>query len=132
MPVDDVRLRVRDAALDGAVVERIVGALAARIDLPIDRLEDARMLAATVVDLARRHAVDGHLDAALTAVDGRIEMRLGPLAAGGAAAVVAGAEVPAVGNLVTLLGGGWEAIDADGSEALRITVATSSPDGVPA
>lgn len=132
MPADDVVLRMRNAALDAAVVERVVGALAARIDLPVDRLEDARLLAATVLELARRHAANGRLETALAAEDGRIEMRVGPLVEGGAQAVVAGAEVPSVGNLVSLLGGGWEALDGDGSEALRVTVATVSPGGVPA
>lgn len=132
MTAEAVRLRVRNPVFDAAVVERLVAALAARIDLPIDRLQDARLLAATVVELARDRAADGHLDAVMTADGGRIDLRVGPLEQGGAHSLIDAADVPSVGNLVTLLGGGWEAIDDGGNELLRVTLASAAGGGEPA
>lgn len=126
-----VALRTRNPALDGAVIERLVGALAARADLPVDRLEDARMLAATVIELARPLAAGEHLDAALDAHGETITLHVGPLVPGGAEGVVDRAEVAGVGNLVALLGGGWEAgSDGDGdggSERLRVMLTPAAP-----
>ncbi len=125
MPADRpaVRLRVRDGRFDLPVLDRLVGALGARADMPLDRLDDARLVAGAVLEQAWRVPAAGWLELRFATDDDMIRLTVGPLAADGAARVVAGTAVPGVGSLVERLARDWTAhIAPDGDESLEITL----------
>lgn len=117
------RLRVRRSELCEPVLERLVMALAARIDLPIDRIADAQLVVETLVETVSRRTTDGVLDVALAAGPDGVDLSVGPLPAGGAAQVVADSAIPGVGVVLDRLVNRWEVESLDsGDEALRLTI----------
>jgi anti-sigma regulatory factor (Ser/Thr protein kinase) len=76
------------------VLARVLGALAARADLSIDRLSDVQMLGDAVSAEAPSLAPEEALDLAITATPGRLELRVGPLRPGGAEHVLGAMEMP--------------------------------------
>jgi hypothetical protein len=87
----------------GPVLSRFVGMLAARADLPVDRLDDAVLVADSIAASAPAHSVGGRVTVAVETGDRRLELQVGPLAQGGAKAMLADASVPGVGNVVERL-----------------------------
>ncbi len=91
---------VRGEDLAGAVLSRVVGMLAARAQCPIDRLDDALLVTDAVAAHAGDHGVDGVVQVTVsTAADG-LALRVGSLREGGAAALIADAQLPGVGNVL--------------------------------
>ncbi len=91
---------VRGEDLAGAVLGRVVGMLAARAQCPIDRLDDALLVTDAVAAHAGDHGVDGVVQVTVsTAADG-LALRVGSLREGGAAALIADAQLPGVGNVL--------------------------------
>jgi serine/threonine-protein kinase RsbW len=101
--LDHTRLAIRQGPLVGPVLARVVGIHAARAPLPMDRLQDALLIADAVAARAPAYALSEHLPVALRAADGRLELRVGPLRAGGATRVLEGAEVAGAGNVIERL-----------------------------
>jgi serine/threonine-protein kinase RsbW len=110
----------------GPVLSRFVGMLAARADLPVDRLDDAVLVADSIAASAPAHSLDGRVSLAVETGDRRLELHVGPLAHGGAKAMLADASVPGVGNVVERLvdevwvTGEGESPDAAGAETLHL------------
>jgi len=122
------RLRIGRPELWRPVLERVVGALAARIDLPIDRLSDAQIVSAAVASGAARHVGDGVLCVDLSDDEGAVGLSLGPLPPGTAARVVADSAVPGVGPVLERLVDDWEVESLDsGDERLLLTIGAGSP-----
>ena len=90
------RLTMRAEDLREPVLERVVAALAARVDLPLDRLSDAQLASSVLIRGANRHAVDGVVRVELDVEDGAVGLSVGPLPAGGGSRMVA-EDVPGVG-----------------------------------
>ena len=101
------------------VLERVVAALAARVDLPLDRLSDAQIAsAALVATTASRSIPGGELRVELDGEPGAVIVRLGPLPDGAAARVVEDTALPGVGPIVDRLVDRWSVAPADGGESL--------------
>jgi hypothetical protein len=100
---DAVTLSVESGPLVGPVLARVVGMLAARADLPVDRLDDAVLVADSIAAGAPAHVVDGRVTVQLTSDRRNLELRVGPLARGGGTALLADATVPGVGSVVERL-----------------------------
>jgi serine/threonine-protein kinase RsbW len=105
--LNEAHLIVRHGPLAGPVLGRVVGMLAARADCPIDRLEDALLIADAVADRAGSYSADGLIGVLVTAQTGAVELSIGPLrehGAGlcchGAERLIASAELPGVGNVL--------------------------------
>jgi serine/threonine-protein kinase RsbW len=81
----------------------VVGIHAARAPLPVDRLEDAVLIADALAARAPAYTIDGRLPIAVRAGDGRLELRVGPLRPGGGARVLEGAALPGAGNVIERL-----------------------------
>jgi hypothetical protein len=122
------RLRVRSPELGAPVLERIVMALAARVDLPVDRIADAQLVIEALVETVARRSPDGVLDVVLGAGPAGVDLSVGPLPAGAAALVVADSTLPGVGVVLDRLVDQWgvEPLDA-GGEALRLTIGPGAP-----
>jgi hypothetical protein len=101
--------------LVGPVLRRVVGMVAARADLPLDRLDDAVLVADLIAARAPAHVVNASVDVAIEAGDRSLQLRVGPLRAGGGQALIVDAAVPGVGNVIEQLADGLE-IDAGGPD----------------
>lgn len=117
------RLSVRRADLREAVLSRVVGALGAQADLPLDRVSDAQLVGATLVATAARRSPGGTLEVDLHVGPGAIELCLGPLPRGTARAIVSDSALPGVGAVLERLVDGWAVEELDErSENLRLTI----------
>jgi len=85
------------------IVRRIVAVVAAQTDMPSDRLVESLL----AVELAARHAPQyliGHrIQLSLERLGGGFDLRLGPLHAHGADALVRDSEVPVIGAVIERL-----------------------------
>jgi hypothetical protein len=86
--------------LAAPVLGRVVGILAARADCPIDRLDDALLIADAVAAQAAQFALDGRVNVRVVAERGSVELHVGPLRADGAGALIASASLPGIGNVL--------------------------------
>ena len=82
------------------VLGRVVGMLTARADCPIDRLDDALLVADAVSAKAGSFSEDGRVNVHVVARIGSVELRVGPLRPGGAEELIASAALPGVGNVL--------------------------------
>ncbi|MBI5104901.1 MAG: hypothetical protein HZB46_07930 [Solirubrobacterales bacterium] len=98
--VNEATLTVRHGELLGPVLGRVVGMLAARASCPIDRLDDALLLTDAVAAHAPGHTANGSVRVYVRADrDEGLVLRVGPLRAGGADALLESASLPGVGNV---------------------------------
>lgn len=86
--------------LAGPVLGRVVGILAARADCPIDRLDDALLVADAIAVKTAAFAEDGRVNVRIVAQPGSVELRVGPLRTDGASALIASATLPGIGNVL--------------------------------
>jgi serine/threonine-protein kinase RsbW len=96
---DRTTVVVRDGPLAAPVLSRTVSIVAARAGLPLDRLNDAVLVADAVV----AHAPRGRLAVAIDAGVRQIVLRVGPLSAGDARRLLAEAALPDTGNVIERL-----------------------------
>jgi hypothetical protein len=99
-PSNEALVKVRNGPLVAPVLARVVGMLAARAQCPVDRLDDALLVADALAAHAQTHTRNGHVIVQLTADTGGIDLRLTDLESGGAEAVIADAALPGVGNVL--------------------------------
>ncbi len=95
------RLRLAVGPLAGPTICRVVSILAGRALCPLDRLDDALLVCDAIIDHAPAHCPDGHIPLEVTVDDTSLELRLGPLASSAGEAILANAEIPGVGNVLT-------------------------------
>lgn len=126
--LERTRLTIRHGPLVGPVLSRLVGIHAARAPLPVDRLQDALLLADAIAAQAPAYAPSDRLPVSLRGADGRLELRVGPLRAGGAARVLEDAEVDGAGNVIRRLADDVRIRPAtSGAEYLLLTIGTGEP-----
>lgn len=89
--------------LIGPVLARIVGALAARRDLPVDRVSDAVLLTDAIAAAAPGRFADGKVKLALADGETGLELRLGPMEDGAAAEIRHELDVPDIGGSLEAL-----------------------------
>jgi serine/threonine-protein kinase RsbW len=88
--------------------------LAARADCPIDRLDDALLVADAVAAKAGSFAEDGRIRVHVVARIGSVELHVGPLRPGGADDLIASAALPGVGNVLERVADELEPQERDG------------------
>ena len=88
--------------------------LAARADCPIDRLDDALLVADAVAAKAGSFSDDGRIRVRVVAALGSVELHVGPLRAGGADGLIASAALPGVGNVLERVADELESQQRDG------------------
>jgi anti-sigma regulatory factor (Ser/Thr protein kinase) len=102
-PHDQTRISLEPGELAAPIVGRVISALAIRADLPIDRLSEAVLLGEAISIRPAADFSEGRLQLAIEEVDGRIDLRIGPLEKGAAERILAAMELPGFnGNLSTL------------------------------
>lgn len=109
--------------LVGPVLRRVVGMLAARADLPLDRLDDAVLIADVIAARAPAHAQEDVVRVAMVSGDRTLDMTVGPLRDGGGRALVVDAALPGVGNVIEQLADELDVAGGGDEEFLRVRLA---------
>lgn len=97
-PVNATELTVARAELLEPVLARLVGALAARRDLSIERVSDAVLVTDAIADAAPARFADGCVRLGLGESEKGLELRLGPMEVGAAGEIRQQLEVPELGG----------------------------------
>jgi hypothetical protein len=105
------------------VLDRLLGALAARADLSVDRLNDLAMVGDAVSAAAGGSVAEGRLEVLATPADGGLELSFGPFAAGGAARVRRAGGLPGGGDLFAGVASEVEVVQDGQNERLTLRVA---------
>lgn len=87
----------------GPVLARMVGALAARRDLPLDRLSDAVLITDAIADVAPPQFADGRVRLGLDDREAGIKLRLGPMEVGAAERIREELQLPGIGGSLEAL-----------------------------
>jgi hypothetical protein len=119
-PRNEATMVVRNGPLLGPVLTRVIGMLAARAQCPIDRLDDALVVADTVAAHSPDHARDGVVRVGLAAEEGLLELTVGGLGPQGAEALLRDADLPGVGNVLEQMADAVELRDGGGEVELYI------------
>ena len=109
-------------ALHRPVLARLLGALAARADLPVDRLNDTLLVGDALAAAAPAVAADGVVNLTATVGQRSLELSVGPFASGGASRLRSAAEIPQAGDVIGRLADEVEVTDAEGGEYLVLHV----------
>ena len=112
---NEATMLVRNGPLLGPVLTRVIGMLAARAQCPIDKLDDALLVADTVAAHSPDHATNGTVLVALAAEETGIELTVTRLEPQGAQALLKDAELPGVGNVLERVADSVE-VRGDGEE----------------
>jgi serine/threonine-protein kinase RsbW len=113
-------IAVTPGPLVGPVLRRVVGMLAARADLPLDKLDDAVLVADVVAQRAGPFAADA-VTVRLEPGERTLWMRVGPLRAGGAQALLGDASGD-VGSVITKVAEEVHVDTDNAGEYLRVCV----------
>jgi serine/threonine-protein kinase RsbW len=113
-------VRIVNGPLVAPVLSRVVGMLAARAQCPVDRLDDALLVADAIAAHTQAHTADGHVTVRLAAGPDGIEMQVGELGKGGADGLVADASLPGVGNILERIADSVEIERAAGRESITV------------
>jgi serine/threonine-protein kinase RsbW len=99
---EETEVEVGPPELVGTVLARVIGALAARQEVSLDRLSDAMLLSDAIAAAAPRGFADGHVSLSLADHEGGVVLSVGPMLEGAAERLRESLDVPEVGSLASL------------------------------
>ena len=109
--------------LAAPVLGRVVAMLAARANLPIDRLNDAVLLSDTIAATVGPSLPDGRMRIEIGTSHARLAFRVGPLVEDGAARLRRASQIPGAGDVLERLADEVRVERADDGEYLVLDVA---------
>jgi hypothetical protein len=101
--VTGTEVTVGRAELLEPVLARLVGALAARRELSVERVSDAVLITDAIAGAAPGRFADGRVKLGLDESESGLELRLGPMDKGAAADIRSDLEVPELGGSLEAL-----------------------------
>lgn len=119
-PLNEATVRVVNGPLVAPVLSRVVGMLAARAQCPVDRLDDALLVADALAAHTPAHTINGHVTVRLLAGEDAIEMHVDGLREGGGEGLISDASLPGVGNVLQRIADDVTIERAEGGERLRL------------
>ena len=125
LPDDRTEVVIDRSELLSPVLARVVGALAARRDLSVDRVSDAVLVTDAIAAAAPERFSDGRVRLGLEERPKGIDLRLGPMEAGAAARIREELEVPDVGGSLEALADELAVEESDDGEYLVIRFAAA-------
>jgi hypothetical protein len=125
-PGDAARLSFDNEESAGPVVSRVIGMLASRADLSVDRLADTQLLGDAVSAASPDQFEGGRVDIEIVDRDGCLEIRVGPLVTGAAERLLDEMELP--GPLIGSLRGLASEIKVEPAESgERLVILVEDP-----
>ena len=100
---DAAKLTIGNPEFIAPVLGRVVGALAARRQITVDRLSDATLLTDALSERAPHAFSNGHFCFSISDEQGGIDLRVGPVPAGASEKLREGLSVPEVGGSLEML-----------------------------
>src|SRR4051794_34186409 len=122
MTGNEATVRIVNGPLVAPVLSRVVGMLAARAQCPVDRLDDALLVADAIAAHTQSHSSDGHVTVHLAAGPDGLQMSVADLTKGGADGLLADASLPGVGNILERIADAIEVDRSDGRETITVTL----------
>jgi anti-sigma regulatory factor (Ser/Thr protein kinase) len=121
---EETTLSFESDAPAAPVLSHVIGMLASRADLSIDRLADTQLLGDAVSATSSREFSEGRMEIAIADRDGCLEIRVGPLVSGGGERLLQEMELPGPlkGSLKALASEVQVESAADGAEQLLIKI----------
>jgi serine/threonine-protein kinase RsbW len=126
--VETTDLRVGSPELVGAVLGRAISALAARREVSVDRISDAVLLSDAISAAAPGAFADGHVSISIADREEGVELRVGPMASGGAERLRGGLELPQLGGSLESLADELRSERDDEGEYLVVGIASLARD----
>jgi anti-sigma regulatory factor (Ser/Thr protein kinase) len=120
---DAAKLTIGDPGLIAPVLGRVIGALAARRQITVDRLSDATLLTDALSERAPDAFLDGHFCFSVSDEEGGIDLRVGPVPPGAGKKLREGLSVPEVGGSLEALADEVRVEDGEAGEYLVIRFA---------
>jgi len=117
---DAAKLTIGDPELIAPVLGRVIGALAARHRITVDRLSDATLLTDALSERAPDAFEDGHFSFSVSDREDGIDLRVGPVATGASEALRKGLAIPEVGGSLETLADEIRVEQGEGGEFLLI------------
>ncbi|MBJ7332982.1 MAG: hypothetical protein JHC95_24015 [Solirubrobacteraceae bacterium] len=111
---------VRRGPLVAPVLSAVVAMLAARANCPVDRLDDALLLADAIAAHGPDHGTDDRIRVHVTASPDGLELQIADLRDGGGAALMEAASLPGVGNVLERVADTVEIGEAPDEVRLRL------------
>jgi anti-sigma regulatory factor (Ser/Thr protein kinase) len=125
-PVPDAtELTVGPPELLGPVLSRALTALASRHEITVDRISDAMLLSDAISAAAPRGFADGHVRFSIADRPEGVELKVGPMVAGGAEGLRESLALPDVGGSLEALADEVRAEADDEGEYLVVAIAAS-------
>jgi serine/threonine-protein kinase RsbW len=120
---EETALSFDSEAPAGAVLSHVIGMLASRADLSIDRLADTQLLGDAVSATSSREFAEGRMEISIADREGCLEIRVGPLVSGGSERLLREMELPGpLKGSLRALASDVEVESADGAERLLIKI----------
>jgi serine/threonine-protein kinase RsbW len=124
-PAEVTEMVIDRGELLAPVLSRVVGALAARRELSLDRVSDAVLVTDAIAAAAPSRFADGRVRLGLDDGGEGVDLRLGPLEPGVAAQIRAELELPEAGGSLEALADELVVEESDGGEYLVISFAAA-------
>jgi len=124
-PADRTEMVIDRSEILAPVLARVVGALAARRDLSVDRVSDVVLMTDAIASAAPERFSDGRVRLGLDERDGGIDLRLGPMELGAATRIREELEVPDVGGSLEALADEFRVEESADGEYLVIRFAAA-------
>jgi anti-sigma regulatory factor (Ser/Thr protein kinase) len=121
--VDGAELTISAPEMVAPVLGRVVGALAARRQITVDRISDAALLTDAIAERAPLAFGDDQVSLSVSDEADGIDLRIGPLAAGASKALLDGLAIPEVGGTLESLADELRIEEAEGDEYLFVRFA---------
>jgi hypothetical protein len=123
-PSETTDLRVGSPELVGPVLGHAISALAARREVSVDRISDAVLLSDAISAAAPDAFQDGHVNISIADREEGVELRVGPMASGGADRLRSGLELPEVGGSLESLADEMRSERGEDGEYLVVGIAS--------
>jgi hypothetical protein len=104
------------------VLDRLLGALALRADLSVDRLNDLALVGDAVSEAAPSAVADGRLEVVAVPAERGLTLTFGPFVSGGAARVRRAGSLPGGGDLFAGVARSVEVVEDAGGERLVLEI----------
>ncbi|HEX2358183.1 MAG TPA: ATP-binding protein [Solirubrobacterales bacterium] len=93
-PIDELTVAISPGAIVRPVLARVIGALAARAELSVERLSDTVLIGDAVSAHPGDDFATGRIEIAIDEADGALRVRVGPLVTGGGERLLAQMRIP--------------------------------------